>query len=113
VFVVSVVHTCRNANDFIGFTLHFRDILSILDQVCEKLVQAKQAGRQPSEVKRWLPYGTGPMLDPFAIEAGIQVITSWSPVSTDVWGACQVQAMTTCVTVGGVGEILEYPIRAL
>jgi hypothetical protein len=42
------------------------------------------------------------MLDPFAIDAGIQDMTSWFPVSTDVWGACQFQVVTTCVTIGSV-----------
>lgn len=49
------------------------------------------------------------MLDPFVIEAGIQDMTSWLPVSTDVWGACQFRVVTTCVTVGGVHRGVGFP----
>ncbi|KAJ6607778.1 hypothetical protein B0H10DRAFT_1955970 [Mycena sp. CBHHK59/15] len=75
-----------------------------IGQDFDKLVRAELTGLLTIWPKSWLPGGPGPTLDPFAIEPGIQGTTSWLPVSTDVWGACQFQAVTTCVTIGGVGE---------
>ncbi|KAJ6607170.1 hypothetical protein B0H10DRAFT_1956519 [Mycena sp. CBHHK59/15] len=68
----------------------------------DKLVRAELTGLLTIWPKSWLPGGPGPTLDPFAIEPGIQGTTSCLPVSTDIWGACQFQAVTTCVTIGGV-----------
>ncbi|KAF8210013.1 hypothetical protein K438DRAFT_1753618 [Mycena galopus ATCC 62051] len=65
-----------------------------------KLVRAELTRLLTIWPKGWLPGGAGPTLDPFAIEPGIQSTTSWLPVSTDVWGICQFQVVTTCMTIG-------------
>ncbi|KAF8212732.1 hypothetical protein K438DRAFT_1751172 [Mycena galopus ATCC 62051] len=72
-----------------------------------KLVRAELTWPLTIWPKGWLPGGAGPTLDPFAIEPGIQGTTSWLPVSTDIWGTCQFQAVTTCVTIGGVASGVE------
>ncbi|KAF8122815.1 hypothetical protein K438DRAFT_1951061 [Mycena galopus ATCC 62051] len=107
-----VKHGVKNYEDAINEFQQANNLIDagVADVDFNKLVRAELTRPLTIWPKSWLPGGAGPTLDPFAIEPGIQGTTSWLPVSTDVWGTCQFQAVTTCVTIGGSIGILKLNV---